>query len=58
MGMFVGGWILALAEVINVFPVYSRRLGITKGFSWIIITIAIGKVLGSLLHFYMRWGQG
>lgn len=58
MGIFVGGWILALAEVINVFPVYSRRLGITKGFSWIIITIAIGKVLGSLLHFYMRWGQG
>lgn len=55
MGMFVGGWILALAEVINVFPVYSRRLGITKGFSWIILAIAAGKVLGSLLHFYMRW---
>ena len=58
MGIFVGGWIMALAEVINVFPVYSRRLGITKGFSWIIITIAIGKTLGSLTHFYMRWGMG
>lgn len=58
MGVFVGGWIMALAEVINVFPVYSRRIGITKGFSWIVITIAIGKVLGSLLHFYMRWGSG
>lgn len=56
MGIFVGGWILALAEVINVFPVYSRRLGITKGFSWIIIAIAAGKVLGSLMHFYLRWG--
>lgn len=56
MGIFVGGWILALAEVINVFPVYSRRLGLTKGISWIIIAIAAGKVIGSLLHFYARWG--
>lgn len=51
MGIFVGGWIMALAEVINVFPVYCRRLGITKGFSWIIITVAVGKTLGSLIHF-------
>ena len=58
MGAFVGGWILALAEVINVFPVYCRRLGITKGMSWIVITMAIGKILGSLLIFYMRWGKG
>ena len=57
MGIFVGGWILALAEVINIFPVYFRRLGIVKGLRWIVITIAIGKVSGSLLHFYMRWGS-
>lgn len=56
MGIFVGGWILALAEVINVFPVYSRRLGITKGLSWVIIAIAVGKVVGSLLHFFWRFG--
>lgn len=58
MGMFVGGWIMALAEVVNVFPVYCRRLGIVKGTSWIVIALAVGKVLGSLFHFYMRWGQG
>lgn len=58
MGIFVGGWIMALAEVVNVFPVYCRRLGITKGTSWIVITLAAGKTLGSLLHFYMRWGKG
>ena len=57
-GIVVGGWIMALAEVINVFPVYCRRLGITKGLSWIVISIAVGKTLGGLLHFYMRWGQG
>lgn len=58
MGMFVGGWIMALAEVVNVFPVYCRRLGIVKGTSWIVIALAAGKAAGSLLHFYMRWGQG
>ncbi|MFR8547185.1 MAG: stage V sporulation protein AB [Lachnospiraceae bacterium] len=57
MGMFVGGWIMALAEVINVFPVYFRRLGITKGVSWVILAMAAGKTLGGLLHFYMRWGK-
>ena len=58
IGIFVGGWIMALSEVINVFPVYCRRLGITKGLSWIVITMAVGKVLGSLMLFYMRWGKG
>ncbi len=55
MGAFVGGWIMALAEVVNVFPVFSRRLGIVKGTSWIVIALALGKTLGSLYHFYMRW---
>lgn len=54
-GIFVGGWILALAEVVNIFPVFSRRIGLTKGMSLVIICIALGKVTGSLLHFYMRW---
>ena len=58
IGIFVGSWILALAEVVNVFPVYCRRLGITKGLSWIVVTMAAGKVCGSLLGFYMRWGKG
>lgn len=58
MGVFVGGWIMALAEIVNVFPVYCRRLGITKGTSWIVVTLAVGKTIGSLAHFYMRWGNG
>lgn len=58
MGAFVGGWIMALAEIVNVFPVYCRRLGITKGTSCIVIFLAIGKTLGSMFHFYMRWGKG
>ena len=56
-GVFVGGWIMALAEMLNVFPVFARRLGLTKGKSWIVISLALGKITGSLLEFYMRWGK-
>ena len=54
-GIFVGSWILALAEIVNIFPVFFRRMGVTKGTSLVILAIAAGKVLGSLMHFYMRW---
>ena len=42
-GIFVGGWILALAEIVNIFPIFARRIGITKGYSLIVIAIAVGK---------------
>lgn len=58
MGVFVGGWIMALAEIVNVFPVYCRRLGIKKGMGAIVSALAAGKTLGSLFHFCMRWGKG
>ena len=56
-GIFVGGWILALAEIVNIFPIFARRIGITKGYSLIVIAIAVGKTAGSLYHFYRRWGM-
>lgn len=54
-GMYVGAWIMALAEVINIFPIAARRIGLAKGISVIVITLALGKTIGSLLHFYMGW---
>lgn len=54
-GMYVGAWIMALAEVINIFPIAARRIGLAKGISVIVISIALGKTIGSLLHFYMGW---
>ncbi|MCD7736194.1 MAG: stage V sporulation protein AB, partial [Lachnospiraceae bacterium] len=56
IGIFVGGWIMALEEVVHIFPVYSRRLGITKGVSWIVIALAVGKTAGNFLYFYRNLG--
>ena len=52
-GMFLGGWISALVEVVNVFAVMARRLGLKKGIGWIVICIAVGKTLGSLFQFFI-----
>ena len=46
-----------LAEIVNIFPIFARRIGITKGYSLIVIAIAVGKTAGSLYHFYRRWGM-
>lgn len=54
-GIYVGGWIMALAEVVNIFPIFSRRIGMTKGVSYVVIAIALGKAIGSMLYFYMGW---
>ena len=54
-GIFVGSWIMALAEIINMFPILARRIGLVKGMSIVAAAIAAGKTLGSLGHFFQRW---
>ena len=54
-GIFVGCWALALAEVLNVFPIFLRRINITKGIGFVILGIAIGKVLGAIVYFFFGW---
>lgn len=51
-GVFLGGWILALAEVADMFPVFARRIRLTQGLPVIIIFIAAGKFTGALLYYY------
>lgn len=54
-GIFVGCWSMALAEVLNIFPVFSRRLKITRIIPWLIVGMALGKGLGALVFFFLGW---
>ncbi|MDD7220364.1 MAG: stage V sporulation protein AB [Clostridia bacterium] len=54
-GIFLGGWIMALAEMADVFPIFTRRIRLQRGLSFIIICVALGKSLGSLLYYFNRW---
>ena len=51
-GIFLGSWVIALGEVVNVFAIMARRVGLTKGAGLVILSIAVGKVLGSLVQFF------
>lgn len=52
-GIFLGCWIIALVEVVNVFAVMARRLGLKKGIGWMVLSIAVGKIMGSLFQFFI-----
>lgn len=54
-GIFLGGWILALAEMAKIFPVVSRRLRLKHGVPLVVAVIALGKIAGSLWFFYKGW---
>lgn len=54
-GIFTGCLAIALAEVLQVFPVLMRRLKIHRGLGLIVTSMAIGKTVGSLVQFYMGW---
>lgn len=54
-GIFVGCWAMALAEMLNVFPIFIRRVRLVRGIQWLILGVAIGKGIGALVFFYNRW---
>lgn len=54
-GIFVGCWAIALTEILNVFPIFLRRINLTKGIAFIILGIAIGKGIASCIYFYLGW---
>ena len=54
-GIFLGGWVMALAEVADVFPIFTRRIRFQKGMSIVVICVALGKTAGSLLYYFQSW---
>lgn len=53
-GAFVGAMAVALAEVINTFPIFFRRISLRKGAPYIVYSLAIGKGIGAMLQVYWR----
>ena len=55
-GIYVGAWAMALAEIVDTFPIFGRRIGLKQGFGLLIILMALGRTVGGLIHFYYGWG--
>lgn len=53
-GIFVGCLAVALAEIINTFPIFARRLSLRKGAPYIVLALALGKGAGSFFQYFIR----
>ena len=54
-GIFTGCWAMALAEILNVFPVFMRRARIVRYMTVLVVSLAVGKGLGACLFFFQGW---
>lgn len=54
-GIFVGCWSMALAEILNLFPIFIRRVKLLRCVPYIILGVALGKGVGALVFFVNRW---
>lgn len=50
-GIFIGILAVSLAEVLDVIPVLSSRFKIKKYVGFTLVSIALGKLVGSLVYF-------
>ncbi len=51
-GIFVGCLALAIAEMLDSIPILTRRIGFRHGLGLMVLSIAMGKAVGSLLYFW------
>lgn len=52
-GIYVGSFAVCLAETVKAIPVLVRRTRIAGGIGWLVLCIALGKGIGSLVY-YLR----
>lgn len=52
IGIFVGLFTAALTEVLNVMPIMTKRLQVERYVKPIIVSIALGKMLGSIVFWF------
>ena len=50
-GMFVGCLALAIAEMLDSIPIFTRRISFRHGLGLAVTSMAAGKICGSLLYF-------
>ena len=51
-GIFVGCLALAIAEMLDSIPIFARRMKFRHGVGIVILCMAIGKTVGSLIYFW------
>lgn len=53
-GIYTGCLAVALAEILNAFPIMFRRMKMKVGQDWVLVAMALGKMTGA---FYFYWNH-
>lgn len=51
-GIFVGCLAVSLAEALKATAIFSRRIKLSTGLSFVVLSAALGKMVGALIHFF------
>ncbi|MDE6167564.1 MAG: stage V sporulation protein AB [Acetatifactor sp.] len=54
-GMFIGCLALAIAEMLDSIPIFTRRISFRHGIGLAILSMAAGKLCGSLFYFWSEF---
>ena len=58
-GIFVGCLALAIAEMLDSIPIFTRRIGFRHGLGILVLSTALGKAAGSFIYFMRNfWETG
>lgn len=49
-GVFIGCLAMALAEILDVIPVFCMRINLIEGIQYIVLSLALGKGMGALFQ--------
>ena len=55
-GIFVGCMAIALAEILDTYPIIFRRMHIKRGLMWVVLSVALGKMCGAFYFFSFMKG--
>ena len=53
-GIFVGSLAMAIAEMLDSIPIFSRRVGFRHGRGIVVLAMALGKMTGSFVYFWKQ----
>lgn len=54
-GIFIGSFLVCLAETIKALPIFIRRVRISSGLGYIILCLGLGKGIGALIYFLVLY---
>lgn len=50
-GIFIGTFLICLAETVKVLPILAHRVKLKKCLGFVVLFIAIGKMVGHLVYY-------